>query len=98
MGKYEPDSDNVVVWPVNDVAPAAVDIEDLGERISWPWSAWTGPGGARAAAESMESWLAWNTTSHPDPVHRAWCASQPLFRMRRLRQRARMVAAAVPAL
>ena len=97
MGKYEPDSDNIVEWPVNSPTPTTIHIEDLGERVSWPWSAWAGPSGARAAAESMESWIQWNISNHPDPVHRSWCANQPTTRMARLRQRARMIAAVVPA-
>ena len=96
-GKYESDSDNFVEWPVAAPFPAFVRIDDMGEGVSWSWSAWAGPAGARAAAETLEAWIAWNTLSHPDPVHRAWCAAQPAARMQRLRQRARMIAGVVPA-
>lgn len=99
MGKYVEDSDNGSVWPVPSEHPDLVFLEDVGERIEYPWHVWTGPNGARAAAEQgLSQWISWNRLQHPDPVHRIWMAAQPEERMKRLRQRARMISGMVPPL
>lgn len=97
MGKYVEDSDSGKRWPVESPVPEIVWIEDVGVTIEWPWESWTGPNGARAAAESsMGAWTTWNCTMHPDPKHRAWFSVQPTERLARLRQRARTMSGTVP--
>jgi len=96
MGKYDPDSDTFLRWPVGSGSPSSVEIYDLGTEVSYPWSSWTGYQGARIAAESPGAWDTWNLTIHPDPAHRAWFAAQlPVVRAR-LRQRALMIAGYAP--
>ena len=96
MGKYDPDSDVFLRWPVMVGAPQSVEIWDLGTEISYPWPAWIGYQGARIAAESQGAWDQWNLAVHLDPVHRAWYAAQSPVVRARLRQRALMVAGSMP--
>jgi len=91
MGKYDPDSDVFLRWPVASQPPQAVEIWDLGTEIVYPWAAWTGYQGARIAAESQGAWDAWNLNAHPDPIHRSWYSTQPPVVRARLRSRALMV-------
>lgn len=96
MGKYDPDSDVFLRWPVGSGSPFLVEIWDLGTEVIYPWSSWTGYQGARIAAESPGAWDAWNLTVHPDPVHRAWFAAQSPVVRARLRSRALMVPGSAP--
>lgn len=71
MSKYEADNDVDIMWPTGG-APIRVTMF-FGYEADWPADLWNG---ARAAAlMGFQTWKNWNTTMHPNPVHRVWAAS-----------------------